>query len=71
MLLLTGYSSKKELKECVGQPLKYQETSFHGIEYKPTGKVVAAHRPAMGVFKSGREFFAEIEMFNGVIHKVS
>ena len=70
MMLLTGYSSKKELKSQVGQSLKYQETSMFGEEYQRTGKFCAAHRPLVTGLK-GRKFFAEIEMRDGVIHKVS
>jgi hypothetical protein len=70
MMLLIGYKSKKELKENIGKPLSYQETSMFGNEYKSNGTFVAAHRPY--VTKSpGREFFAEITMENGLIKKVS
>jgi len=31
------YPSKKELKANVGKPLRYEETSFFGPEYKENG----------------------------------
>tara|TARA_R110000782_G_scaffold193068_3_gene282710 strand:- start:2369 stop:2581 length:213 start_codon:yes stop_codon:yes gene_type:complete len=70
MMLLIGYPSKKELKSQIGQELSYQETSMFGEEYTPNGEFTAAHRPSI-TGKIGREFFASIEMKNGVIYKVS
>ena len=70
MMLLTGYKSKKELKENVGKALVYQETSMFGEEFKADGNFVAAHRPAVSGLP-GREFFASITMVNGLISKVS
>lgn len=69
MMLLTGYKSKKELKENVGKPLEYQETSMFGPEYLSNGSFAGAHRPAVTGLP-GREFFAEITMANDVIQKV-
>ena len=70
MMLLTGYKSKKELKESIGQALSYQETSFFGEEFKADGSFAGAHRPAVTGLP-GREFFASITMANGLIAKVS
>jgi hypothetical protein len=69
-MLVTGYKSKKELKESVGQPLVYRETSMFGPEYKADGKFVVAHRPAITGLP-GREFFAQVTMRDGLISKVS
>jgi|TARA_R100001198_G_scaffold94996_1_gene79682 hypothetical protein len=69
MMLLTGYKSKKELKENIGKPLSYQETSIFGNEYKADGTFLAAHRPLITKLP-GREFFAEITMKNHLIDKV-
>ena len=69
MMLLTGYKSKKELKENIGKPLSYQETSLFGPEYVSTGTFVAAHRPFVTGLP-GREFFAEITMKNDLIEGV-
>lgn len=69
-ILVTGYASKKELKEAIGQKLKYQETSMFGEEFKANGTFSVAHRPAMGVNPKGREFFASVTMENSLIKKV-
>jgi hypothetical protein len=69
MTMVVRYASKKLLKENVGKPLNYIETSFFGPEYKENGKLVVANRPHItGI---GREFFAEVTMKNGLIDKVS
>jgi hypothetical protein len=68
-MLVVGYKSKKELKENIGKPLKYRETSMFGPEYKPNGTFVVAHRPAITRLP-GREFFAEVTMENGLISSV-
>ena len=65
MMLLTGYDSKKKLKECIGKPLQFQETSIFDAEYKSTGSFVGARRPHL--LGGGREFFAEITMKNDLI----
>jgi hypothetical protein len=64
-----GYTSKKELKAAIGQPLKYEETSFHGLEYKADGEFSVAHRPSLNK-SAGREFFARVTMKAGLIAKV-
>jgi hypothetical protein len=69
MMLLMGYKSKKELKESIGKPLDYQETSMFGAEYKADGSFVGAHRPAITRLP-GREFFAQVTMANGLIQAV-
>lgn len=69
-LLVTGYASKKELKASLGQSLKFRETSCFGPEYKDNGSFVVAHRPALGLNPKGREFFAEVEMKDGLIKSV-
>jgi hypothetical protein len=70
MMLVTGYKSKKELKENIGRPLAYQETSIFGPEYRENGDLVVAHRPAITGLP-GREFFACVTMRDGLISKVS
>ena len=69
MILLTGYKSKKELKENIGNPLQYLETSIFGNEYISNGTLTCAHRPQLTGLK-GREFFAEITMKNDKIKGV-
>jgi hypothetical protein len=70
-LLVTGYASKKEIKACLGKPLKYQETSAFGPQYRDNGTFAVAHRPSLGYQNRGREFFAEVTMKDGLIYKVT
>jgi hypothetical protein len=68
MTLIAIYPSKKNLKENIGQRLKYMETSMFGNEYKPDGDLVVANRPHLtGI---GREFFARVTMKDGLIERV-
>ena len=69
-MLVTGYTSKKELKASVGEHLQYEETSMFGPEYKSTGSFVVAHRPLVTGLK-GREFFAKVTMEDDRIVAVS
>ena len=69
MTMLVFYPSKKTLKENIGKPLKYKETSMFGTEYKSDGTFVVSNRPSMTGM--GREFFAEVTMEDGLIKKVT
>ncbi len=69
MMLVTGYSSKKELKAAIGQPLNYQETFMFELEYRSNGTFTAAHRPRLTGLP-GREFFAKITMRDDNIFRV-
>jgi hypothetical protein len=67
-MIIFNYKSKKVLKENIGQPLKYIETSIFGEEYVLNGMLTGANRPHItGI---GREFFAQVTMENGKISKV-
>lgn len=68
MTLVVKYPSKKVLKEEVGKPLKYQETSLFGPEYMPDGMLTVANRPH--ITGMGKEFFAQVYMEAGLIKKV-
>jgi len=68
-MLILNYPSKKVLKEHVGKPLSYRETSILGNEYKSDGKLTGCNRPHLTGFK--REFFASVTMENDLISKVS
>lgn len=68
MTLIVKYPSKKVLKEEVGKPLKYIETSMFGPEYSPNGMLTVANRPH--ITGLGREFFAQVYMKDGLIEKV-
>lgn len=69
-MLIFKYTSKKELAENIGKPLKYQETSLFGDEYRRDGMLTGSNRPSITGIK-GREFFANVVMANGLIAKVS
>ena len=64
-MLIFDYPSKKELREHIGQPLRFQETSVFGLEYKSTGWLTGSNRPHLTGHK--REFFANVEMRDGLI----
>jgi hypothetical protein len=67
-MIVFVYESKKAMKECIGQPLNYIETSMFGDEYRSDGILVGANRPHItGI---GREFFANIRMEDGLIKSV-
>ena len=64
-MIVFNYPSKKVLKENVGQPLRYIETSMFGEEYVRDGQLTGANRPHItGI---GREFFAVVTMRDGKI----
>jgi len=68
-MLVLKYKSKKLLKESIGYPLKYIETSLFGNEFIENGDIVGANRPH--ITGLGREFFAKVTMQDGIIAKVS
>lgn len=66
-LALNGkYASKKALKESIGKPLGYVETSMFGPEYRENGSFAV-----VGPTAYQRKFFATVTMENGIIKKVS
>lgn len=67
-MLVLDYPSKKDLKGQIGKPLRYQETSIFGDEYKANGTFVGCNRPHITGHK--REFFASVTMIDGKIAKV-
>ena len=67
-MLVFNYESKKQLKENIGQPLRYIETSLFGAEYLPNGILTGANRPH--ITHKGREFFAQVTMQDGLIKAV-
>jgi len=68
-MLVFNYPSKKVLKENIGQPLRYIETSLFGAEYLRDGWLTGANRPH--ITGQGREFFARVQMVDGKIVKVT
>lgn len=67
-MIVFRYASKKELKENIGKPLKYLETSLFGEEYVSDGMLTGANRPH--ITGLGREFFAQVTMENDLIKAV-
>lgn len=67
-MLVFNYESKKVLKESIGKPLRYIETSMFGPEYRENGILTGANRPH--ITGKGREFFANVKMENGLIKAV-
>lgn len=67
-MMLFLYKSKKELKDAIGEKLKYEETSIFGNEYISNGNITGANRPHLTGM--GREFFATVTLENDIIKKV-
>ena len=67
-MMIFNYPSKKALREQIGQPLRYIETSMFGPEYLKNGTFFGANRPS--VTGQGRDFCAKVTMENGLIAKV-
>lgn len=70
-MMILNYQSKKDLKENVGQELKYTETSIFGEEFKSNGSFAGCNRPHDPRGTGKREFFATVTMQDGLISKVS
>lgn len=66
MLGARGYATKKALKESVGKPLRYVETSMFGEEFKPNGSNAIVGPDAY----KARNWYATVECRDGVIVKV-
>lgn len=69
-MMLVPYESRKAMKLCIGQALRFTETSMFGAEYKTNGSFCVAHRPAVSRGDGGREFFAQVTMREGLIEKI-
>jgi hypothetical protein len=65
MSLLGLYATKKALKDAIGQPLQYEETSIAGPEYEPNGTVVV-----QGPHRDFLKWDAEVTLKDGKITKV-
>jgi hypothetical protein len=60
------YKTKKDLKAAIGSPLRYEETSAFGPEYKADGTFCV-----VGPSPYERKWFASVTMKDGLISKVS
>ena len=67
-MIILDYPSKKLLKEEVGRPLRYIETSMFGLEYRENGTFSGANRPSVTGHRRG--FFATVTLKDGLIAKV-
>mgnify|MGYP003115570967 CR=1 FL=1 len=65
-MMAASYITKKQLKESIGQRLRYVETSMFGNEYRRDGKFAV-----VGPDLYRRKWFAEVTMKDGLIEKVS
>jgi len=66
-MLGARYPTKKSLKESIGKPLRYIETSIFGPEYTPNGTF-----PVVGPDPyTNRKWYATVTMKDGLITKVS
>jgi hypothetical protein len=61
-----NYPTKKALKEHIGKPLDYEETSAFGAEYKENGQFAVVGPDPY----TNRKWFATVTMENGLIKKV-
>ena len=61
-MMIFNYESKKELKENIGNQLRYTETSFFGNEYESNGTFIGCNRPSLPEGTGTREFFASVTM---------
>lgn len=64
-MLVATYKHKKDLKVSIGQPLRYEETSFFGAEYKSTGTFAV-----VGSSAYKRDWYATVTMENDKIKEV-
>ncbi len=66
MMGVTGYSTKKALKESIGMRLNYVETSMFGNEYHGDGDYTVVGPDAY----NDRRFYATVTILHGVIVRV-
>lgn len=59
------YKTKKSLKEAIGKPLNYKETSLFGADFKENGRFCV-----VGPSPYKRNWYATVTMENGFINKV-
>lgn len=67
MLGARGYKAKKDLKAAIGQPLRFEETSYFGTEYRDNGVLTIVGPDA----HTKRTWYATVTMENGLIKKVT
>ena len=65
-MLGASYPTKKSLRESIGKPLRYIETSVFGPEYKSNGTFCVVGPDPY----TNRKWFAEVTMKDDIIVKV-
>ena len=65
-MLAALYPTKKQLKQAIGQPLHYEETSIFGLQYLDDGLLTV-----VGPSPTQRKWYAQITMIDGKIRKVT
>jgi hypothetical protein len=65
-MLGASYATKKALKESVGKPLRFIETSMFGAEFRSNGSLTVVGPDPY----RDRRWFATVTMVNGLIAKV-
>lgn len=65
-MMAAHYPTKKALKDAIGKPLRYEETSMFGSEYRADGTFAV-----VGPSPYVRKWFATVTMKEGLIAKVS
>jgi hypothetical protein len=65
-MLVANYPFKKSLKSSIGEPLRYEETSLFGEEYRDDG-----YFTVVGPTAYERKWFASVIMKDGLIERVS
>lgn len=64
-MLAAYYLTKRVLKESIGKPLRYKETSVFGPEYRDDGTFCV-----VGPTEHNRKWYANVTMQDGLITKV-
>lgn len=59
------YPSKKAMREAIGKPLRYSETSMFAPEYTPNGRITF-----VGPSATKRVFYGTVTLKDGLIAKV-
>ena len=60
------YKTKKALKESIGKPLRYSETSMFGPEFRENGSFAV-----VGPSAYERKWYAQVTMENGIVKRIS
>ena len=63
-MLAFTYKTKKELRDSIGKPLRFNEDWF-GLEYRDDGLLTG-----VGPHQNVRKWYANVLMVNGLIAKV-